>query len=143
MSLSYKQEDIFVRQLCLVSDSSVQKGKRVIIKDGKVKNTDFTPAPIQPHPAVKSAPPLTCKTLPDGTDGRRILSPDELFELAKDPAMREAINTVERIYGCETMLKRAVRKQLKHDRLVDIGIRTQVRAIEHGRKKAKWQNERA
>ena len=91
--------------------------------------TLFTPAPIQPHPRIASAPPLICKTLPDGTDGRKLPSPRELKTLIDNPRMRKAIDTVERAYGCETMLKRMVRKQLVHDRIVDIGIRTQVKAI--------------
>jgi hypothetical protein len=108
----------------------------MLIKDGKIKPDNFTPAPIQPHAAVKKAPELKCKTLPDGTDGREIPTPEELMRLAQNPLFRELIGIFERQYGCETGIRRMVRTQLKHDRIADMGIRTQIRAIKLGQKKA-------
>ena len=101
----------------------------LILPSGKDK-TDIKLAPIQPHSKKADAPELLCKTLPDGKDGREIPTPEELFKLLENPEFQNAIDLIEKDMGCETLLKRTVRKQMKHDRLSDIAIKTQMRAID-------------
>lgn len=77
-----------------------------------------------------NAPELVCRTLPDGKDGRRILSPQELFALVSDPQMQEAIDLVERVTGSETAVKKAVRSQFRNDYVSKLAIKAQKRAID-------------
>ena len=78
----------------------------------------------------KHAPELVCKTLPDGKDGRTLLTPKELFALLQDPQMREAVDLVERVTGSETAVKAAVRTQFKNDFVSKLAIKAQKRAID-------------
>jgi len=77
-----------------------------------------------------NAPEIVCRTLPDGKDGRRILSPNELFALMSDPQMQGAVDLVERVTGSETAVKKAIRTQFKNDYVSKLAIKAQKRAID-------------
>lgn len=76
------------------------------------------------------APELVCRTLPDGKDGRKLLTPRELFTLMEDPKMRDAVDLVERVTGSETAVKKAVRSQFRNEYVSQLAIKTQMRAID-------------
>ena len=98
--------------------------------------TDYRPAPKQMKPKDADAPELLCKSLPDGTDGRRIPTPQELFDMMKDPKMRTAVSVVERAMGAPTALRVAIAKQFKRDAASEMALRVQVRALHLAEQKA-------
>jgi len=106
----------------------------MLIKNGNVKSDNFTPSPFKNEPGKtgpnRDAPPLRLRGTPDIGSGTRIPSNKELFELMKNPAMQEAVATVEKVYKCETGLRRAVRKQLVHDRVSMMHLNVQKKAID-------------
>lgn len=53
--------------------------------------------------------------LPDGTDGRRLVPPAELIDMMRDPAMRDAIDTIERASGRQTAIRSIIRHQIAGD----------------------------
>jgi len=97
--------------------------------------TDIIKAPIQPHAKKANAPELLCQTLPNGSDGRSLPTHRELLEMLDNPKFRKAIDIIEKDMGCETMLKYTKRKEMVHDRIADMGVNIQAKAIDLANKK--------
>ena len=91
----------------------------MLIKNGKKSNSStFTPSPFKDEAGKrtisKDAPPLRLREVPNPRLGTRIPTGKELFKkINGDPGLRDAIGLVEKVYGCETGIRRAVRKQRK------------------------------
>jgi hypothetical protein len=75
--------------------------------------------------------------LPTGQDGRRLVPVSELVQMLHDPAVREAIGTMERIAGRETALRRIVRTGLRNELIARQHAAHQARLIDLADKKRK------
>lgn len=101
---------------------SKQGKKANKVRSLRKDRTDYTPSPFakkEYEQVNREAPPLILRAIPKPNSGIRIPSQRENFEMASNPAMQRAIDLVERVYECETGLKRSIRKQLVKDKRSD------------------------
>lgn len=98
------------------------------------KSDHYKPSPFE-NEAGKStvsreAPPLRLNVLPSKGSGVEIPTGKELFDMMKNPKMQEAVTIVEKVYGCETGIRRAIRKQIVKDRIADMHLEVNKRVID-------------
>lgn len=116
----------------------------MLVKIGKKNDSDYRPSPFideaGKRTVSRNAPPLRLKTIPDKNSGFKVPTGRQLFKMMENPKMREAVDLVEKVYGCETGLKRAVRKQLVKDRVGEMHMAVNKRVIDLSLSKQKFKD---
>ena len=115
------------------------------VKQDHTKSEDIKPSPYADEggkrTASRNAIPLRMNRVPEPGSGTRVVPMEELAGMmASSPAMRKAVGLVERVYECETGIKRAMRKQLTHDRESALQAAATKRAIDLGLSKQKFRD---
>ena len=65
--------------------------------------------------------------------GCRVIPPQELAIMALDPAFQAAVDLIERVQEKETGIKRMIRKQLRHDLMMNETLFRNKRLIDRAR----------
>lgn len=116
----------------------IRKKKRSLRKD----KSDFTPSPFarKEYESVSpDAPPLVLRELPGKDSCITIIPTHELVRMIESsPELRKAINIVENAQGCETGIKRVIRKSLTQDTRADIHVAVTKKAVDMSTRKQEY-----